>query len=663
MGGDISSQRLAFLPFGTLLTGSTIGTNNEKSTKVWTGDAENSPVELVAYNSDGTLPTNQVYDDIVTDAEITAPDIVDINSSNHAIKTYSTRTRTKLTVSSLTPTNICKETYKLNKSTDLFICTSSNPYNIGAYELNEDEWYTLEYSKIIGLCADISCDISEYRPNTILVIGHNDNRNGYCFIDTESKKISEYKTIELTTSDTIYVRKENGYYLYYYDGKIYLLTAGNNIREFAITGQTLEELSITLTNTIPFLDTTDTNITALQMNDCGYPNKVLVLYNAYYYVITLAPDNLSISERKNLGSDNAWRNNRLYNITPPKWLSGYKEYFFITTDGKTYDGTGGKTGLQWTRFKFNGTEITDIVSQSSNSYFTNKYLVIQDYIQISPSEIIVIYSPFVTSTTFLRAVYINTTTGLYSTNSSLSDKVNVDYGEGLCRMSVVSGPNMYLCGMVKGSFSINSLYPYFNYAKNITECADYAINSSTKALAVTSGNIGDTVRIAYEGTYHVPGVPTGSTYNTDTSYAVAKKSGVLTVSEPQQTSKVYCGSYVGDGTRGKSESNPMSITFPFEPKVIWLFGYNNRADSADMWTDNDNLTNTATTATKINLSRVTETYNSSGAWRSGMQSSTVYHKLSSDRKTYYWCTSNSASNAIDKIFNHLSYEYWYIAFG
>ena len=41
----------ALLPFGTLLTGSTIGTNNEKSTKVWTGDVENSPVELITENS------------------------------------------------------------------------------------------------------------------------------------------------------------------------------------------------------------------------------------------------------------------------------------------------------------------------------------------------------------------------------------------------------------------------------------------------------------------------------------------------------------------------------------------------------------------------------------------------------------------------------------
>lgn len=556
----------ALLPFGTLLTGSTIGTNNEKSTKVWTGDAENAPVELVTYNPDGTLPTNQVYDDIVTDAEITAPDIIDINSNNHAIKTYSTKPRAKLTVSSFNPIKICKEVYKLNKYTDLFICSSVEPYNVGAFELNEDEWHTLEYSKMTGLCADISCDISGYRPNTILVIGHNGNRNGYCFIDTESKKISEYKTIELTTSGTAYVTKENGYRLYYYDGRIYLLTAGVNIREFTITGQTLEELSITLANTIPFLDTTDTNITALQMIECGYPNKVLVLYREYYHVITLSPDNLVISERKNLGSENAWRNDRLRNITPPKWLSGYKEYFFITTDGKTYNGTSGDTGLQWTRFKFNGTEITDIVSQSSNAYFTDKYLVIQDYIQISPSEIIAIYHPYVNNSTYLRAVYINTTTNSYSTNSSLPDTLTVSFDEGLHRMSVVSGPNVYLCGMIKGNFSINSLYPYFDYDRNITGGAEYAINSSTKALAVTSGNIGDTVRIAYEGTYHVPGVPTESIYNTDTSYAIAKKSGVLTVSEPKQTANVEFQTYVGTGKYGSSNKN--QLTFTNTPKLV-----------------------------------------------------------------------------------------------
>lgn len=654
-----SSIGAIFLPFGTLLTGSTIGTNNEKSTKVWTGDTENEPVQLVTYNADGTLPSNQIYDDVVTDVNITAPAIVDINSNNHATMTYSTKTRTKLTLSLLDPTNICKEVYKLNKYTDLFVCSSSSPYTTGAYELNEDEFCILEYQENSGLCADISCDISGYYPNTILVIGHNDNSNGYCFINTENKKISNYKTIELTSSGEAYdVTKDNGSYLYYYDGRIYLLNAGYNIKEFTITGQTLEELSITLTNTIQFSDTGNYYVTALQMNECGYSNKILVLCKEYYYVITLSPDNLSVSERKNLGSNNAWRNNRLYSIAPPKWLNGYKEYFFITTDGKIYDSTAGRTGLQWTRFRFNGTEITDIISQSSNSFFTNRSLSIQDYIQISPSEIIAIYHENSSSSASLRALYINTTTNVYFGGFNLPDAVRVNYGEGYRRMSIPSGPNIYLCGMVNGSFSINSLYPYFDYTENTIKCADYAVNSSTKALAVTSGNIGDTVRIAYEGTYNVPGVPSGAIYNTDTSYAIAKKSGVLTVSEPQQISKVYYGSYVGDGTRGKSESNPMSITFPFEPKMIWMVGYTGNTALPAMITSIDDINSGSV---KVDISKVTEDFSTDGGWRV-VPDFTVYHKVSSDRKIYYWYIKSSSINA-KYLFNAAEVTYYYVAFG
>ena len=73
---------------------------------MWTGDTENEPVQLVTYNADGTLPSNQIYDDVVTDVNITAPAIVDINSNNHATMTYSTKTRTKLTLSLLDPTNM-----------------------------------------------------------------------------------------------------------------------------------------------------------------------------------------------------------------------------------------------------------------------------------------------------------------------------------------------------------------------------------------------------------------------------------------------------------------------------------------------------------------------------------------------------------------------------
>ena len=67
----------------------------------------------------------------------------------------------------------------------------------------------------------------------------------------------------------------------------------------------------------------------------------------------------------------------------------------------------------------------------------------------------------------------------------------------------------------------------------------------------------------------MPGVPTGSIYNTDTSYAIAKKSGVLTVSEPQQTANVEFQTYVGNGKHGRNDpSYRNQLTFSNAPKAV-----------------------------------------------------------------------------------------------
>lgn len=650
-------------------------------------------MELVAYNSDGTLPTNQVYDDIVTDVTINAPEVVDITNDNHATMNIVAMSKTGLTPlnsQSITPVNT--DSHQLSSSKFLHIVRGTgSSYQTSAYIFDESNYTTEDFSVLSGIRANISVDISEYLPNTVLVIGDTSSTssNYYCFINTSNKSYSSIKSIILSSNSTVNPWSYESSIIYY-DGYVYLFVTTYSVLKvwkLALSGDTFNTLNLsnTLTTNVDYFEFTCDLIPGMyivmSMAESGYPDKVIALgmtgssynYSFFsYYTITLG-STVSISSINTNNVNSGFSNTISFNkCCKPKYLPSTQEYFFVTRDGNTYNSSSGDTGIMWAKFRFNGSTLTNITYYTPNKYFIDSAMNVQGYVIRSSTEIICMYYYGVRTSEYsnLYALYINTESNYYtqlvcSKSKGLTNDFNPSgyYND---VHAIVSNHNVYITGeladYVNKSWNTKyQLVPVYPYYDNEVKLADYGANSSTKALAVTSGNIGDTVRIAYEGTYHVPGVPTGSIYNTDTSYAIAKKSGVLTVSEPQQTSKVYYGSYVGDGTRGLSASNPMSITFPFEPKAIWMFGYNYGVDSADMNSVENNPTSTASTATKINLSRVTETFKNSGAWRSGTTISSVYHKLSSDRKTYYWYTANP--NATNNIFNRLSNEYWYIAFG
>lgn len=680
---DSFPLRPALLLFGTLLTGSTIGTNNEKSTKVWTGDVENAPVELVAYNSDGTLPTNQVYDDIVTDVNITAPAIVDINNNNHAEFNYTYSG--SVVNNNVFMYNNSGRSAMLSDSGNLYYAQSN--YNSTAETSFTTSIAILDVydhsSKLqssLPIVVNAMCDISAVVPNTLIVCGFNIGNNNarailsYVFVDKSTLAVSQAHTIPSFAPNSEYTQfihdvqliNDFVYFRYFSDSTTpncrigsYKLT-GSTMSDAKLSSQNIQDLQLNLTMNYVHIQT---------MEDCGYPNKTIVIgqdpgypsttkiYSHQYYVITYENGSVLLSDRQALGNNEEQDFQYLpyLNYSCKIYNPLTKWYYLFYTNFKTYNANTAYRGYSVIKFKFNGTTITDLsqwVSDESIGYHVRRnFMGARTNVNDNTVDIIWIDYYNTPSTIICSRYSLSTFKELHNAATSLSSSGDV--------YDIIVDTNMIkMIHRYQSPPYLVSVAPYYQNTYNLAGTCKI---SSTKALAVTSGNIGDTVRIAYEGTYHIPGVPTGSIYNTDTSYAIAKKSGVLTVSEPQQTSKVYYGSYVGDGTKGLSASDPMSITFPFEPKAIWLFGYNHRADSADMWTVEDELTSTATTASKINLSRVTETYNSSGAWRSGMQSSSVYHKLSSDRKTYYWYTSSSY--ATDNIFNRSSYEYWYIAFG
>ena len=683
----------ALLPFGTLLTGSTIGTNNEKSTKVWTGDAENAPVELVAYNSDGTLPTNQVYDDIVTDVNITAPEVVDITDNNHATRKYTSVDRGITTMPNVQAQVVPVSLIQISDNSVLNVGyrNDSSVYGTYVWIFDHTSGHNTSYVNIASFRATNAVSISDYLSDTVLLVGYAGSSNtvSYVFVNTKTLSCTSVRTINSTPMTLMYAKYHES--CIYFNGAVYYVnhdsTSTLTVSKFTLSGSTFDTLALAYNN--------DTNFTGSasyylckQLSESGNPDKVVFIgvsghVKFWYYTILTLGESPSFSAEQYVDQTSVDSQHNRYDPSVSTiinhtvnidYLAADKSYCFCTaTSSLTTNAPSSIRHPLLVRFTYDSsTNQLDLNTTRVNVVGWERQVTFRT---VDDANWIYVYYVPDTSASSSTGMYLfahnKHTAEFFSTYSKITDKGSSQYISGwsasihqYCKTAISKNGYLilsYIPASSNGS-GVNCCAVMSHYVNNNSiSLGFYPNNTSTKALAVTSGNIGDTVRIAYEGTYHVPGVPTGSIYNTDTSYAIAKKSGVLTVSEPQQTSKVYYGSYVGDGIKGVSASSPMSITFPFEPKVIWMFGYNYSVDLADMATDEDNPTSTASTATKINLSRVTETFENSGAWRSNTTISSVYHKLSSDRKTYYWHTNNPS--AVNNIFNQYLNEYWYIAFG
>lgn len=164
---------------------------------------------------------------------------------------------------------------------------------------------------------------------------------------------------------------------------------------------------------------------------------------------------------------------------------------------------------------------------------------------------------------------------------------------------------------------------------------------------------------------------TGSTIGTDNEKSTKVWTGDAE-NEPVQlvaynadgtlpNNKVYYGTYTGDGTTGKSSSTPMSITFPFAPKMIHMFGTSKNTSNPQSIYSTDSSNSTVVTA--VDLTKVSTSFTADGAWRNGLDYTIVYNKLSSDGKTYSWYTTSTASSNMFGIFNTSNTKYHYIAFG
>ena len=326
----------ALLPFGTLLTGSTIGTNNEKSTKVWTGDAENSPVELVAYNSDGTLPTNQVYDDIVTDVNITAPAIVDINSNNHAEFNYkysgSPKESNPFSYSSYGSADMLYDSNNFYYAQSNFSSASATTFDTAIAILDKYD-HSIKLRSSLPLVVNTICDISAVVSNTILVCGFNIGnkteraRLSYAFVDKSSLSVSQVHTIGggfVPVADSVYTLHD----VQVIDDVVYFRSFTSTMESsstssaencymasYRISGSTFADAALTEHSMVHTRLNLYTQYAYIQnMSEAGYSNQTVVIgqnpehpgtsgiYSYHYYIITYNNGDITISDRKILNT-------------------------------------------------------------------------------------------------------------------------------------------------------------------------------------------------------------------------------------------------------------------------------------------------------------------------------------------------------------------------
>ena len=99
--------------------------------------------------------------------------------------------------------------------------------------------------------------------------------------------------------------------------------------------------------------------------------------------------------------------------------------------------------------------------------------------------------------------------------------------------------------------------------------------NSTQAIALQSGTAGQSIEVIFAGTTAADFVAEGQKIPSDGVYGYGPMNGWLNVIPywaKDAGVRIATGSYVGTGTYG--QSNPNSLTFGFEPKMVWVCATN-----------------------------------------------------------------------------------------
>lgn len=115
------------------------------------------------------------------------------------------------------------------------------------------------------------------------------------------------------------------------------------------------------------------------------------------------------------------------------------------------------------------------------------------------------------------------------------------------------------------------MYPDGSIVAGIPSGTNIAITSGTpsQAIALQSGNAGDTIEVIYAGTVFVDWVTQGQQITSNGVKGAGILDGVLQVAgENSPGTKIVTGSYVGTGQSGPS--NPNILDFDEPPKIIFI---------------------------------------------------------------------------------------------
>ena len=203
----------------------------------------------------------------------------------------------------------------------------------------------------------------------------------------------------------------------------------------------------------------------------------------------------------------------------------------------------------------------------------------------------------------------------------------------------------------------NSNYPTDTILMvNGDQIAGSFVYSSMDAIALEGGSAGDTIEVIFSGETAVPWVTEGQEITSEGVYGFGAVDGVLRVIpwwNKNAGVRLATGSYAGTGTYGTS--NPNTLTFPFEPKLVIVTGRTNTTSdyqSMGIFVQGAQWTFGAGAGTALNT---TVSSGNNGANQITWNGNTI--------SWYTLCTATTANYKPAAQLNSSGRTYYYIAIG
>ena len=126
---------------------------------------------------------------------------------------------------------------------------------------------------------------------------------------------------------------------------------------------------------------------------------------------------------------------------------------------------------------------------------------------------------------------------------------------------------VYAASIPDSSNAMTSYLYTFEYKNN--KLLQYVVSIADTAIALNSASPGEDVRLLFGGSATLPGATAGTEIVSDGIIGEVPIDGMVTALSKgirNNLTQIYTGSYTGTGQYGSS--NPNTLTFPFEPKLV-----------------------------------------------------------------------------------------------